>query len=146
MNCPIIEKYKEMHAGLEGKTARSVKEGLRVRVDDWKSSGKKGSMPVSSFSDFFQASWQLRLCATFSYLVKLKAKHGLVFTWTELVRNKWLAAADNCPYDDNVEELYESSSKLQRVMKILNKPIATEDGQKERILIMFFSPVIAKIV
>jgi hypothetical protein len=32
VNCSIIEKYKEMHAKLENKTARSVKEELRVHV------------------------------------------------------------------------------------------------------------------
>jgi len=34
VNCSIIEKYKEMHAELKSKTARSVKEKLQVRVDD----------------------------------------------------------------------------------------------------------------
>jgi len=34
VNCLIIEKYKEMHAKLENKTARSVKEELRVHVND----------------------------------------------------------------------------------------------------------------
>jgi len=34
VNCSIIEKYKKMHARLENKTARSVKEELQVHVDD----------------------------------------------------------------------------------------------------------------
>jgi hypothetical protein len=34
VNCSIIEKYKEMHAKLKSKTAKSVKEELQIRVDD----------------------------------------------------------------------------------------------------------------
>jgi len=34
VNCSIIEKYKEMHAKLESKIARSVKEELQVHVND----------------------------------------------------------------------------------------------------------------
>ena len=34
VNCSIIKKYKEMHAKLKSKTARSVKEELRVHVDN----------------------------------------------------------------------------------------------------------------
>jgi len=34
VNCLIIEKYKEMHAKLKSKTAKSVKEELQIRVDD----------------------------------------------------------------------------------------------------------------
>jgi len=34
VNCSIIEKYKEMHAKLKSKTARSVKEELQVCVND----------------------------------------------------------------------------------------------------------------
>ncbi len=146
VNCSIIEKYKEMHVRLENKTARSVKEELRVRVDDWVSDDKKKLMSVFSFFDFVQISWQMRLCITFSYLVELKTKHDLMFIWTELVHNKWLTVVDNCFYDDNIEKLYESSSKLQQVMKILNKSIVIEDDQRERILIMFFSSIIMKIV
>ncbi len=146
VNCSIIEKYKEMHARLENKTARSVKEELRVHVDNWVSDDKKKSMSVFSFFDFVQTSWQMRLCITFSYLVELKTKHDLMFIWTELVRNKWLTIVNNCFYNDNIKKLYESSSKLQRVMKILNKSIVIEDDQRERILIMFFSSIIAKIV
>ncbi len=146
VNCSIIEKYKEMHASLENKIARSVKEELQVHVDDWISDDKKKSMSVFSFFDFVQISWQMRLCITFSYLVELKTKHNLMFIWIELVRNKWLTVVDNCFYDDNIKKLYESSSKLQRIMKILNKSIVIEDDQRERILIMFFSSIIAKIV
>ena len=146
VNCSIIEKYKKIHTKLESKTARSVKEELRVRVDDWVSDDKKKSMSVFSFFNFVQISWQMRLCVTFSYLVELKTKHDLMFIWTELVHNKWLTVVDNCFYDDNIKKLYESSSKLQRVMKILNKSIVIEDDQRKRILIMFFSSIIAKIV
>jgi len=146
VNCSIIEKYKEMHTKLKSKTARSVKEELQVRVDDWISDDKKRSMSVFSFFDFVQISWQMRLCITFSYLVKLKTKHDLMFIWTELVCNKWLTIVNNCFYDDNIKKLYESSSKLQRVMKILNKSIIIEDDQRKRILIMFFSSIIAKII
>ncbi len=146
VNCSIIEKYKKMHARLESKTARSVKEELRVHVNDWVSDNKKKSMSVFSFFDFVQISWQMRLCVTFSYLVELKTKHDLMFIWTELVRNKWLTVVDNCLYDDNIEKLYKSSSKLQWIMKILNKSIVIKDDQRKRILIMFFSSIIAKIV
>ncbi len=146
VNCSIIKKYKKMHAKLKSKTARSVKEKLRVRVNDWISDDKKKSMSVFSFFDFVQISWQMRLCITFSYFVELKTKHDLMFIWTELVRNKWLIVVDNCFYNDNIEKLYESSSKLQRVMKILNKSIVIEDDQRKRILIMFFSLIIAKII
>ena len=146
VNCLIIEKYKKMHARLESKTARSVKEELRVRVDDWVSDDKKKLMSVFSFFNFVQISWQMRLCATFSYLVELKTKHNLMFIWTELVHNKWLTIVNNCLYDDNIKKLYESSSKLQRIMKILNKSIVIEDDQRKRILIMFFSSIIAKII
>ncbi len=146
VNCSIIEKYKEMHTKLKSKTARSVKKELQVRVDDWISDDKKRSMSVFSFFDFVQISWQMRLCITFSYLVKLKTKHDLMFIWTELVCNKWLTVVNNCFYDDNIKKLYESSSKLQRVMKILNKSIIIEDDQRKRILIMFFSSIIAKII
>ncbi len=146
VNCSNLEKYKKMHAKLESKTAKSVKEELQVHVDNWISDDKKKSMSVFSFFDFVQISWQMRLCITFSYLVELKTKHNLMFIWTELVRNKWLTVVDNCFYDDNIKKLYESSSKLQQVMKILNKSIVIEDDQRERILIMFFSSIIAKIV
>ncbi len=146
VNCSIIKKYKEMHARLESKTARSVKEKLRVHVDDWVSDDKKRLMSVFSFFDFVQISWQMRLCITFSYLVELKTKHDLMFIWTELVHNKWLTIVDNCLYDDNIKKLYESSSKLQQIMKILNKSIVIEDDQRERILIIFFFSIIAKIV
>ncbi len=146
VNCSIIEKYKEMHARLESKTARSVKEELQVHVNDWVSDDKKRSMSVFFFFDFVQISWQMRLCITFSYLVKLKTKHDLMFIWTELVHNKWLTVVNNYFYNDNIEKLYESSSKLQWIMKILNKSIIIEDDQRERILIMFFSLIIAKIV
>ncbi len=146
VNCSIIEKYKEMHAKLESKTARSVKKELQVRVNDWISDNKKRLMSVFSFFNFVQISWQMRLCITFSYLVELKTKHNLMFIWTELVHNKWLTVINNCFYNDNIEKLYESSSKLQRIMKILNKSIVIEDDQRERILIMFFSSIIAKII
>ncbi len=146
VNCSNLEKYKKIHVKLESKTAKSVKEELQVRVDNWISDDKKKSMSVFSFFDFVQISWQMRLCITFSYLVELKTKHDLMFIWTELVRNKWLTVVDNCFYDDNIKKLYESSSKLQQVMKILNKSIVIEDDQRERILIMFFSSIIAKIV
>ncbi len=146
VNCSIIEKYKEMHARLKSKTARSVKEELRVYVDNWVSDDKKKSMSVFFFFDFVQISWQMRLCITFSYLVELKTKHDLMFICTELVRNKWLTVIDNCFYNDNIEKLYKSSSKLQRVMKILNKSIVIENDQRERILITFFSSIITKIV
>jgi len=146
VNCSIIKKYKEMYARLKSKTARSVKEELQVHVDDWISDDKKRSMFVFSFFDFVQISWQMRLCITFSYLVELKTKHDLMFIWTELVYNKWLTIVDNCLYNDNIKKLYESSSKLQQVMKILNKFIVIEDDQRERILIMFFSSIIAKII
>ncbi len=146
VNCSIIEKYKKMHARLENKTARSVKEELQVYVDDWISDDKKRLMSMFFFFNFVQISWQMRLCITFSYLVELKTKHDLMFIWTELVHNKWLTVVDNCFYNDNIEKLYESSSKLQRVMKILNKSIVIEDDQRERILIMFFSLIIAKII
>ncbi len=146
VNCLIIEKYKEMHAKLENKTARSVKEELQIHVDDWISDDKKKPMSVFSFFDFVQISWQMRLCITFSYLVELKIKHNLMFIWTELVHNKWLTVIDNCFYDDNIKKLYESSSKLQQIMKILNKSIVIEDNQRERILIMFFSSIIANII
>ncbi len=112
VNCLIIEKYKKMHARLKSKTARSVKEELRVHVDDWISDDKKKLMSVFFFFDFVQISWQMRLCITFLYLVKLKTKHDLMFIWTELVHNKWLTIIDNCLYDDNIKKLYESSSKL----------------------------------
>ncbi len=56
VNCSIIEKYKEMHARLKNKTARSVKEELRVHVDDWVSGNKKRLMSVFSFFDFVQIS------------------------------------------------------------------------------------------
>ena len=79
VNCSIIKKYKEMHARLESKTARSVKEKLRVHVDDWVSDDKKRLMSVFSFFDFVQISWQMRLCITFLYLVELKTKHDLMF-------------------------------------------------------------------
>ncbi len=146
VNCSIIKKYKEMHVKLKSKTARSVKEELRVHVDDWISDDKKKSMSVFFFFNFVQISWQMKLCITFSYLVELKTKHNLMFIWTELVHNKWLTVVDNCFYDDNIEKLYESSSKLQRIMKILNKSIVIKDDQRKRILIMFFSSIIAKIV
>jgi len=146
VNCSIIKKYKEMHVKLKSKTARSVKEELRVHVDDWISDDKKKSMSVFFFFNFVQISWQMKLCITFSYLVELKTKHNLMFIWTELVHNKWLTVVDNCFYDDNIEKLYESSSKLQRIMKILNKTIVIKDDQRKRILIMFFSSIIAKIV
>jgi len=146
VNCSIIKKYKEMHAKHKSKTARSVKEELWIHVDDWVSDDKKRSMFVFFFFDFVQISWQMRLCATFSYFVKLKLKHNLMFIWTELVCNKWLTIIDNCFYNDNIKKLYKSSSKLQWIMKILNKSIVIEDDQRERILIMFFSLIIAKIV
>ncbi len=146
VNCSIIEKYKKMHARLENKTARSVKKELQVRVNNWISDNKKRSMSVFIFFNFVQISWQMRLYITFSYLVELKIKHDLMFIWTELVRNKWLTVVDNCFYDDNIEKLYKSSSKLQWIMKILNKSIVIEDDQRNRILIMFFSLIIAKIV
>jgi len=146
VNCSIIEKYKKMHARLENKTARSVKEELQVHVDDWVSDDKKRLMSVFFFFNFVQISWQMKLCITFSYLVELKTKHDLMFIWTELVHNKWLTVVNNCLYDDNIEKLYKLSSKLQQVMKILNKSIVIEDDQRERILIMFFSSIIAKIV
>ena len=146
VNCSIIEKYKKMHAKFESKTARSVKEELQVCVDDWVSDDKKKSMFVFFFFNFVQISWQIKLYVTFSYFVELKTKHDLMFIWTELVHNKWLTVVDNCFYDDNIEKLYESSSKLQQVMKILNKSIVIEDDQRERILIMFFSSIIMKIV
>ncbi len=88
VNCLIIEKYKKMHARLESKTARSVKEKLQVHVDNWVSNDKKKSISVFSFFDFVQISWQIRLCITFSYLVELKTKHDLMFIWTKLVHNK----------------------------------------------------------
>ncbi len=113
VNYSIIKKYKKMHAKLKSKTARSVKEELQVRVNDWVSDDKKKSMSVFSFFNFVQISWQMRLYITFSYLVELKTKHDLMFIWTELVCNKWLTVVDNCFYDDNIEKLYESSSKLQ---------------------------------
>ena len=144
VNCSIIEKYKEMHAKLKSKTAKSVKEELQVHVDDWISDDKKRSMSVFSFFNFVQISWQMKLYVTFSYLVELKTKHDLMFIWTELVRNKWLTIVNNCFYDDNIKKLYKSSSKLQRVMKILNKSIIIKDDQRKRILIMFFSSIIAK--
>ncbi len=146
VNCSIIEKYKEMHAKLESKIARSVKEELQVHVNDWVSDDKKRSMFVFSFFNFVQISWQMRLYITFSYFVELKTKHNLMFIWTELVHNKWLTIVNNCLYNDNIKKLYESSSKLQRVMKILNKSIIIEDDQRKRILIMFFSSIIAKII
>ncbi len=146
VNYSIIKKYKEMHVKFENKTARSVKEELQVRINDWISDDKKKSMSVFSFFDFVQISWQMRLCITFSYLVELKTKHDLMFIWTELVRNKWLTVIDNCFYNDNIKKLYKLSSKLQRIMKILNKFIVIEDDQRERILIMFFSSIIAKII
>ncbi len=146
VNCSIIKKYKKMHVRLESKTARSVKEELQIHVDDWISDDKKRSISMFFFFNFVQISWQMRLCITFSYLVELKTKHDLMFIWTELVRNKWLTVVDNCFYDDNIKKLYESSSKLQRVMKILNKSIVIEDDQRKRILIMFFSLIVAKII
>ena len=146
VNCSIIKKYKKMHAKLESKTARSVKEELWIHVNDWVSDDKKRSMFVFFFFDFVQISWQMRLCVTFSYFIKLKLKHNLMFIWTELVRNKWLTIVDNCFYNDNIKKLYKLSSKLQWIMKILNKFIVIEDDQRERILIMFFSLIIAKIV
>ncbi len=88
VNCLIIEKYKKMHARLESKTARSVKEELQVHVDNWVSNDKKKLISVFSFFNFVQISWQMRLCITFSYLVELKTKHDLMFIWTELVYNK----------------------------------------------------------
>ncbi len=57
VNCSIIEKYKEMHAKLESKTARSVKEKLQVHVNDWVSDDKKKSMSVFFFFNFVQISW-----------------------------------------------------------------------------------------
>ncbi len=54
VNCSIIKKYKEMHARLESKTARSVKEELRVHVDDWVLDDKKRLMSMFSFFDFVQ--------------------------------------------------------------------------------------------
>jgi len=56
VNCSIIKKYKEMHARLKSKTARSVKEKLQVCVDDWISDDKKKSMSVFSFFIFVQIS------------------------------------------------------------------------------------------
>ncbi len=146
VNCSIIKKYKKMHVKLKSKTARSVKEELQVCVDDWVSDDKKKSMFVFFFFNFVQISWQMRLCITFSYLVELMTKHNLMFIWTELVHNKWLTVVNNCFYDDDIEKLYESSSKLQRVMKILNKSIIIEDDQRKKILIMFFFLIIAKII
>jgi len=146
VNCSIIEKYKEMHTKLESKTARSVKKELQVHVDSWISDDKKKSMSVFFFFNFVQISWQMRLCATLSYLIELKTKHNLMFIWTELICNKWLTVVDNCFYDDNIKKLYESSSKLQQIMKILNKSIVIKDDQRKRILIMFFSSIIVKIV
>ena len=146
VNCSIIKKYKKMHARLKSKTARSVKEELQVHVNDWVSDDKKRSMSVFFFFDFVQISWQMRLYITFSYLVELKTKHNLMFIWTELVHNKWLTVINNCFYNDNIEKLYKSSSKLQRIMKILNKSIIIEDDQRKKILIMFFSSIITKIV
>ncbi len=146
VNCLIIKKYKKMHAKLESKIARSVKEKLQVHVNDWVSDNKKRLMSVFSSFNFVQISWQMRLCITFLYLVKLKTKHNLMFIWTELVHNKWLTVIDNCFYNDNIKKLYKSSSKLQQVMKILNKFIIIEDNQRKRILIMFFSLIIAKII
>jgi len=146
VNCSIIKKYKKMHAKFESKTARSVKEELQVCVDDWVSDDKKKSMFVFFFFNFVQISWQIKLYVTFSYFVELKTKHDLMFIWTELVHNKWLTVINNCFYDDNIKKLYESSSKLQQVMKILNKSIVIKDDQRKRILIMFFSSIIAKII
>ncbi len=146
VNCLIIKKYKEMHTRLKRKTARSVKEKLQVHVNDWVSDNKKKSMSVFFFFNFVQISWQIKLCITFSYLVELKTKHDLMFIWTELICNKWLTVIDNCFYNNNIKKLYKLSSKLQRIMKILNKSIVIEDNQRKRILIMFFSSIIAKII
>ncbi len=146
VNCSIIEKYKKMHTKLESKTTRSVKEELQVCVNDWISDDKKKLMFMFFFFNFVQISWQMKLCTTFSYLVELKTKHNLMFIWTKLVHKKWLTIINNCFYNDNIKKLYESSSKLQQVMKILNKFIVIEDNQRKRILIMFFSSIIAKII
>ncbi len=146
VNCSIIKKYKKMHARLKSKTARSVKEKLQVHVNDWVSDDKKRLMFVFSFFNFVQILWQIRLCITFSYLVELMKKHNLMFIWTELVCNKWLIIINNYFYDNNIEKLYKLNSKLQQIMKILNKSIVIEDDQRKRILIMFFFSIIAKII
>ncbi len=62
VNCSIIKKYKEMHARLKNKIARSVKEELWIHVDDWVSDDKKKSMSVFFFFNFVQILWQMRLC------------------------------------------------------------------------------------
>ncbi len=79
VNCSIIEKYKKMYVKLESKNTRSVKEELQVHVNDWISDNKKRLISVFFFFNFVQISWQMRLCITFSYLVKLKTKHDLMF-------------------------------------------------------------------
>ncbi len=48
VNCSIIEKYKEMHARLKSKTARSVKEELRVHVDNWVSDDNVTVVPLTT--------------------------------------------------------------------------------------------------
>ena len=79
VNCSIIEKYKKMYVKLESKNTRSVKEELQVHVNDWISDNKKRLISVFFFFNFVQILWQMRLCITFSYLVKLKTKHDLMF-------------------------------------------------------------------
>ncbi len=57
VNWLIIKKYKEIHAKLENKIARSVKEELQVCVNDWISDDKKRSMSMFFFFNFVQISW-----------------------------------------------------------------------------------------
>ena len=52
VNCFIIEKYKDMHAELEGKTARRIKKELKARVNAWVKSEEKKSMSMFFFFDY----------------------------------------------------------------------------------------------
>ena len=90
VNCSIIEKYKKMHARLESKTARSVKEELRVHVNDWVSDDKKRSMSVFFSLTLFRSHdrWD---CVLHSHIL-LNWRQSTIWCLSELnlfIINDW---------------------------------------------------------
>ncbi|KAI9840211.1 MAG: hypothetical protein M1837_001839 [Sclerophora amabilis] len=143
---PATKHYQGFIEKMEQELTEGLQEAQRHRTQVWAAMGGEGSQPTVNIGIWFAKAHRLRIVTTIPALAKLSVEEGLRLTSQELKDNKWVEEPTKSPYYKKLDELVESSDKLQKVGKILSQLGTDWQGQPERIIIMSGSPVVVMVI
>ena len=146
IRCSIDFKYAEYFQDFQVIIWAQVKQDFHNWIQAWKAVSLKSITSVLCVNNLVEASYKTRICAIFSYLIKLLKKEVVDLIWNQIIKNKWHINSEKSSYVIHVDDIIRFRQKIRVIERILNLQNVDVHDDSEKLIVFLISSMIIFIL